>query len=95
MLEKDVLVSIFEFFRNLEVTSPGNVVPGELHLGSAGNIAFDRGANVGRGFVHEGVHLVLLDLDGGHDVVPLDGDFIGSTVFDDDFAVLITVNADQ
>ena len=74
---------------------PGNVVSGELSPGSAGYIALDRGTDVGRGFVREGVHFIFLHLDDAHDVVPLNGDFVWSAVLDDDFAVLVTADADQ
>jgi hypothetical protein len=73
---------------------PGNVVPGELHPGSAGDIALDGGADVGHGLVREGVHFVLLHFDDAHDIIPFDDDFVGSTVFNDNFAVLIFVDAD-
>ncbi len=95
MLEENVQVLCFEFLRNLEIATPGNVVSSELNPGSAGNIAFDCGADVGRGVIHEGLHFILLHLDDAHDVVPLNGDVIGSTVFNDNFAILVAVNADQ
>ncbi len=70
-------------------------LPGKVDLGSAGNVAFDRGTDVGRCLVCEGVHLVFLDFDDPHDVVPFDGDLIWSTVLDHNFAVLVLVDADQ
>ncbi len=95
VLEKDVHISALEFFRDLEVAPFGDVVLSKFIPGSAGNIAFDRGADIGHSLVHEGVHLIYLDLDDAHDVIPFYGDFIGGTVLDDDLAVLVTVDADQ
>jgi hypothetical protein len=65
-----------------------------LNPGSAWNIAFDGGADVGCSVVHEGVHFVLLHLNDAHDVIPLDGDVIGSAVCNDDLAILVAVTAD-
>ncbi len=59
------------------------------------SIALDRGADVGRGFICEGVHFIFLHLDDTHDIVSLNGDFVGSAVLNDDFAVLVSVDADQ
>ncbi len=95
VLEKDVQVSVLEFFRDFEVASFGNVVSSKFIPGSAWNIAFDGGADIGRGLIHEWIHLVLLDLDDALDVIPLDGDFVWGTLLDDDHAILVAVNADQ
>ncbi len=95
VLVKDVQVSVLEFLRNLEVASFCNVILSEVSPGSAGNVAFDRGADVGRGLVREGVHLVFLDLNDAHDVIPFDGDPVRSTILDYDSEVLIIVDADQ
>jgi hypothetical protein len=95
VLEKDVHISVLEFFRDLEVAPFGDVVLSKFIPGSAGNIAFDRGADISCSLIREGVHLIHLDLDDAHDVVPFDGDFVGGTVLDDDLAVLVTVDADQ
>ncbi len=67
----------------------------ELISGSAGNVALDGGADIGRGLIREWIHFIFLDLDDAHDVIALDSDFVGSTILDDDFAVLVAVNADQ
>ncbi len=95
MLEKNVQVLCFEFLRNLEIATPGNVVSSELNPGGAWNITFDCGADVGRGDVRERVHFILLHLNDAHDIIPLDGDIVESTVFDDHLAILVAVNADQ
>ncbi len=95
VLEKDVQVSVLEFFWNLEVASLGDVVSSEFHPGSAGDIAFNRSADVSHSLIHEGVYLVLLDLNDADEVIPFDGDFVGSAVLDDDLAILVTVDADQ
>jgi len=62
VLEKDVQVSILEFFQDLESAPFGYFVPSELIPGSAGNIAFDGGADISRSLVREWIHLVFLDL---------------------------------
>ncbi len=67
---------------------PGNFFSGQLDPGSAGNIALDNGADSGCGLVRERIYLVFLHFDNAHNVVPLDGDVIGSTV-------LVAVNGDQ
>ncbi len=74
---------------------PGNVVSGELHTGSAWDVALDHGADVGRGLVREWVQFVFLHLNDAHDVVSLNGDLVWIAVFNDDFAVLVTVDADE
>jgi hypothetical protein len=91
VLEKDVQVFVLEFFWNLKVALLGNVISSKFILGSAGNIAFDGGADIGRGLICEWIHLVLLDLDDAHDVIPLDGDFVWGTVLDEDLAILVAV----
>ncbi len=73
----------------------GDVISSKFIPGSAWNIAFDRGADIGRSLVHEGVHIALLDLDDAHDVIPFDGVFVCGKVDNDDLAVLVTVDADQ
>jgi len=55
----------------------------------------DNGADFGRGIVQQGIHFVLLPLNDAHDVIPLDGDVIGSTVFNNDLAIMVVVNGDQ
>ncbi len=95
MFEKEVQILCLEFVRNLEIATPGNVVSGQLNPGSAWNVAFDNGADIGRGIVREGIHFVLLHLNDAHDVVLLDGDIIGSAVFNNDLAILVVVNGDQ
>ncbi len=62
MFEKEVQILRLEFVRNLEIAMPGNVVSGKLNPGSAWNIAFDNGADFGRGVICEGIHFVLLHL---------------------------------
>ncbi len=84
-----------EFVRNLEMAMSGNVFSGELDLGSAGDIAFDDGADSGCGLIGKRINFVFLILDDAHNVVPLNSDVIGSAVFDDDFAVLVVVNGDE
>ncbi len=76
VLEENVHVSVLEFFRNLEVASFGNVVSSEFGPGSARDVAFDGGADVGCGLIREEVYLVFLDLYEAHDVIPFDGDLI-------------------
>ncbi len=95
MFEKNVQILCLEFLWNLEIATPGNVVSGKLNPGSAWDIAFYGGADVGCGVIHEGVHFVLLHFNDAHDVIPLDGDVIGRAVFNDDLAILVAVNADQ
>ena len=51
VLEKDVQVSILEFFLDLEVALFGYFVSSEFILGSAGNIALDGGTDIGRGLI--------------------------------------------
>ncbi len=74
---------------------PGNVISGKLRPRSAWYVAFDRGTDVSRGFICEGVHFFFLHLDDDHDVVPLNGDFVWCAGLDDDFAVLVAVDDDQ
>jgi hypothetical protein len=95
MFEKEVQILHFEFVRNFEVATPGDVVSSQPDPGSAWDIAFVNGADFGRGIVHEGIHFVLLHFNDAHDVIPLDGDVIGSTVFNNDLAILVVVNGDQ
>jgi hypothetical protein len=94
VLEKDVQVSILEFFPDLEVALLGYFVSSEFIPGSAGNIAFDGGTDISPRIIHEWIHLVFLDPDDAHDVIPLNSDFIWSTIFDDDFAILVAEYAD-
>ncbi len=79
----------------MEIATPGNVVSGELHPGSACYVALDHGADVGCGFVCEWLQFVFLHLNDAHDVVSLNGDLVWIAVFNDDFAVLVTVDADE
>jgi hypothetical protein len=95
IFEQEVQVLSLEFVRNLEIAMPGNVFSGQLDPGSAGNIPFDNGADSGWGLVHEGVYFVLLHFDTANNVVPLNGDFIGSAVFNNDLAVVVAVNGDE
>jgi hypothetical protein len=95
VLEKEVQVLVLEFFWDLEVAPFGNVVSSKFIPGSAGNVAFDGSADISRSLVREWIHLILLDLNDAHDVIPLDGDFVWATVLDDDLAILVAVDADQ
>ncbi len=95
MFEKEVQVLFLEFVRNLEIATLGNVILVHPDLGSAGNVAFDNGADFSRGLVCERAYFVLLHFDDAQEVVPLNGDVIGSAVFNNDLIVLIAVNGDQ
>jgi hypothetical protein len=95
MFKKNVQILCLEFLWNLEIAMPGNVVSGKLNPGSSWDIAFYGGAHVGCSVVREGAHLVLVYFNDAHDVIPLDGDIIGSAVFNDDLAILVAVNYDQ
>jgi hypothetical protein len=79
VLEQDVDVPFSEFFRNLQVATSCDIVSGQFGPGSVWDIAFDGHTDFGGRFVHEWVKLVIL---------------IRSTVFDDNFAVFVFVNAD-
>jgi hypothetical protein len=94
VLKRDVKVPFSEFFWNLQVASLDNFVSGEFRRGSFWDIAFDGGSDVGCGLIREWIHFVFFDLHDAHDVVPLDGDLVRSTVLDENFAVLVFVNAD-
>ena len=94
VLEKDVNVPFSEFLWNLQVASLDDFVSGELSPGSVRDIAFDGCADVGRGLVREWIHFIFFDFHDAHDVVPLDGDLVRGTVFDDDLAVLVVVDTD-
>ncbi len=95
IFEEKVQVLSFEFIQNMEIATPGDVFSGQLSPGSAGNIAFDNGADSGGGLVCKRVDFVFLHLNDAHDVIPLDNDVIGSTVFNNDLTVLIAVNGDK
>ncbi len=69
MFEKNVKIFCLEFLWNLEIAMPGNVVSGKLNPGSAWDIAFYGGAHVSCSVVH---------FNDAHDVIPLNGDVIGS-----------------
>ncbi len=94
VLEKDVNVPLSEFLWNLQVAMSGNSVCGESSPGSVQDIALDSGTDVSPGLVSEWIHFVFFYFHNAHDVIPLDGDLVWSTVLDDDFAVLVIVNAD-
>ncbi len=85
----------FEFIRDLEMATSGDVSPGQLSPGSVGDIALDDGADSGSSLIHERIEFVLLHFNDAHNVVPLNGDVIWSTVLDDDLAVLVAVNGDK
>ena len=95
LFEQQVQVLRFEFVQNVEIATLGNVFSGQLGPGSAGNIAFDNGADSFCSLVCKRVNLVFFHLNDAHDVVPLDGDVVGSAVFNNDLAVLIVVNGDE
>ncbi len=85
----------FEFIRDLEMAASGDVLLGQPGSRSVGNVVLDNGANSSSGFVRERVELVFLHFNDSQDVVPFDGDLIGSAVFNDAFAVLVAVNGDK
>jgi len=84
-----------EFFQDLEMAASGDVSLGQSWSRSIGDIVLDNGANSGSGFIRKRIELVFLHFNDSHDVVPLDGDVIGSAVLDDDLAVLVAVNGDK
>jgi hypothetical protein len=77
------------------MAAPGNVLLGQPGSRSVGNVVLHNCANSGSGFIREGVELVFLHLNDSQDIVPFDGDLIGSAVFNDDFAVLVAVDGDK
>ncbi len=95
IFEQKVQVLSFEFVQNVEIATLGDVFSGQLSLGSAGDIAFDNGADTGCGLVCKRVDFVFFHSDDAHDVVPLNGDIVGSAVFNNDLAILIVVNGDE
>ncbi len=58
-------------------------------------VTFENGADSGCSLVRKRVNFVFLHLNDAHDVVPLDGDVVGSAVFNNDLAILIVVNGDE
>ena len=69
-------------------------------LGQSGSrcvwdFVLDDGADSGGSFVRERIEFVLLHFNDAHNVVSLNGDVIGSTVLDDDLAILVAVNGDE
>jgi hypothetical protein len=94
VFQQDIDVPFSEFFRNLQVAMPCNLVSGQLGPGSVWYVAFDGRTNFSGSVVREWVKFVNLNLHNAHNVVPLNGDLIRSTVLVNDFAVLVLVNAD-
>ncbi len=92
---EEVQILGLEFIRDLEMAASGNVLFGQPGSRSIGNVVLDNGANSGGGFVCERIELVFLHFNDSHDVVPFDGDLIGSTVLNDDLAVLVAVDGDK
>ena len=84
-----------EFLRDLEMAASGDVFLGQSWSRSIGDIVLDNGANSGGSFIRERIELVFLHFNDSHDVIPFDGDLIGSAIFNDDFAVLIAVDGDK
>ena len=84
-----------EFLRDVEMAASGDVFLDQSWSRSIGDIVLDNGANSGGGFVRKRIELVFLHFNDSHDVVPLDGDVIGSAVLDDNLAVLIAVNGEE
>ena len=54
----------------------------------------DGRTDLGSSVVCERVKCAVLDFYDSHNVVPFNSDLVGSTVFDDDFAVFVLGNAD-
>jgi hypothetical protein len=92
---EEVQILGLEFIWDLEMAASGNVLLGQPGSRCVGDVVLDNGANSGGGFVCQRIELVFLHFNDSHDVVSFDGDLIGGTVLDDDFAVLVAVNGDQ
>jgi len=94
VLEQDVDVPFSEFIQNLQVATSCDLVDGQLGPGSVWNIALDGRTDLSGSVVCEGVELIVLHFYNAHNVVSLDGDLIRIAVWDDDFAVVVFVDAD-
>ncbi len=92
---EEVQILGLEFIRDLEMAASGNVLLGQPGSRSIGDVVLDNGANSRCGFVRKRIELVFLHFNDSHDVVPFDGDLVGSAVLDDDFAVLVAVDGDK
>ena len=95
VLVEEVQISSFEFIRYLEMALSGDVLLGYLWSWRVWNVVLDNGANSGGGFIRERVELVFFHFNDTQDVVPFNGDLIRSAIFDDDLAVLVTVNSEK
>ncbi len=92
---EEVQVLSSEFIWDLEMAASSNVFLGQPGSRSIGDVVLDKGANSGGGVVRERIELVFLHFNDSHDVVPLDGDLVGSAVLNDNFAVLVAVDGDK
>ncbi len=77
------------------MAASGNVFPGQPSSRSIGDIVFNDGTNSGGGFVRKRIEFILLHFNDSHDVVPFNGDVVGSAILDDDLAGLVAVNGDE
>ncbi len=77
------------------MATSGDVFPGQFSPWSVGDIALDDGANSGSSLIRERIEFVLLHFNDAHNVVPFNGDVIGSTVLNDDLVVLVAVNGGE
>jgi hypothetical protein len=94
VLEQDVDVSFSELVWNLQVEMSCDLISGQLGSGSVRNIAFDGCLDFSGGVVHEGVELIFLDFYYAHHDISLNGDFVRCAIFENDFAVVVFINAD-
>ncbi len=92
---EEVQILGLEFIQDLEMTASGNVLLYQPGSRSIWDVVLDNGANSSGSFVRERIELVFLYFNDTHDVVPFDGDLIGSAVLNDNFAVLVAVDGDK
>jgi hypothetical protein len=92
---EEVQVLSPEFVWDLEMASSGNIFFGQSGSLSVWNVALDNGADPVSGFVRERVEFIFFHFNDTQDVIPFNGDLIRSTVFNDDLAVLVTVDSDK